>query len=366
MSTIMRASKEWAERPADQRFASLDDLHAAVLKHRETAAEAETPYSALRIEADSGTPMLVGPSGARANFTNWSFGQLANRVGAPPSYLRLLPASLAADCLNQGIKDLDQTDEKAAGKPDKVAKLYLAQNGGLTVRALTGPGYTRVFDSEVTERAKRMVELHPEWQPAPAAFDGSRGLYASDHDVFMFFVDNERRIFETAPGGGLSRGVMFANSEVGAASFWALKFFYEFICGNHRVWGASGLTEIRIPHIGRADDKIFRQLAAELRKYADGSATEDEAKIVAAKRMILGANKDEVLDKIFGLRIPMLGRKRIEEAFDKAEEHSEWYGDPKSVWGFTGGLTELAKDNPFSDDRVALDRAAGKVLQIAF
>lgn len=361
MGTILRASTEWATRPADQRFASLDELHEAVVKHRQTAAEAQLPYKMLRVAVESDTPVLVGPTGVPAQFTNWSFGQLANRVGAPPSYLRLLPPALASDCLNEGIKGLTVENEE-----DRVAKLYLAQNGGLTVRALTGPGYTRVFDSECTGRARQMLAENPEWQPAPAAFDGSRGLYASDHDVFMFFVDNNRRIFETLPGGGLSRGVMFANSEVGAASFWAMKFRYEYVCGNHRVWGASDVTEIRIPHIGRADDKIFGQLAVELRKYADAGAADDEMKIASAQKMILGKTKEETLDKIFGLRIPVLGRRRIADAYDKAEEHAEWYGDPKSVWGFTGGLTEIAKASEFADDRVALDRAAGKVLQMAF
>lgn len=361
MAIITRASKEWAERPPDERFSSLEDLHAAVLRHRQSAAEAELPYKSLSVGVRDEEPVLVGPTGATASFTNWSFGQLSARVQAPAGFLGTLKPETAANVINEKLVQLVESDE------DRLAKLYFARNGeGLKVRALTSPLYQRVFDADVTERLLRLVAEHPEWQPAPAAFDGSRGLYASDHDVFAFLVDNGRRIFEKATDGGLSRGVMFANSEVGDKSFWALKFYYEYVCGNHIVWGASDMTEFRIRHVGEAEAKIQNQLVAELRDFANESASEDEAKITNARKVLLGGTKDEVLDKVFGLRIPLLGRKRIEEGFDRAAEHDAWYGDPKTVWGFINGLTEVARDNAFGDERVALDRAAGKVLQIAF
>jgi excisionase family DNA binding protein len=42
-------------------------------------------------------------------------------------------------------------------------------------------------------------------------------------------ADSNRRIFETLPGGGLSRGFFVWNSEVGAASFGIQTFFYEYV-----------------------------------------------------------------------------------------------------------------------------------------
>src|SRR5262249_25623739 len=124
--------------------------------------------------------------------------------------------------------------------------------------------------------------------------------------------------------------------------------------------------ELRIRHIGDADDRAFRELSFELRKYADSSASEDEARIEHARTLELGRTKDEVLDKVFGLRIPVLSRKRIAESYQRAELHSDWYGSPRSVWGMVNGITEVARDMPYADERVNLDRAAGKVLQIAF
>ncbi len=79
-----------------------------------------------------------------------------------------------------------------------------------------------------------------------------------------------------------------------------------------------------------------------------------------------GSTKDEVLDTVFGLRVAGLSRKLIDASYDKALEHDEWYGDPKSAWGLAGGITEIARDLPNASERVVLDRAAGKVMAMAF
>lgn len=357
-TTLMAASNQWTNRPADERFGSLADLHAAVQHHRDVAVEAKNVnLKSLRIEVQEGAPRLIGAGGAAATFSHHGFGQLARRIGAPTNYLRELPASLVALNMNHGLATCE------AGTDDN---LLFSQNGSLVLRAALSGKYNRIWNSDVTSRLIRLTEERPEWQPAPAAFDGSRGLYAGEKDMFAFLVDNDRRIFEKGPAGGLGRGFFVSNSEVGDGSFAITTFFYEYVCGNHRVWGASGVANLRIPHIGNADARAFAGLSMELTKYADASAVEDEQKVASMHRMTLGGTKDEVLDRVFSLRLPGLGRKVALEAYTIAEQHSEWYGDPKSIWGFTGGATEIARDMANADDRVALERASGKIMQIAF
>lgn len=358
-TTLTQASRQWAERPPDERYSSLAELHAAVTQVREQAREATSvPYSTLRTQAEGEEVLLVGKANVPSRMTNWAFGQLATRVGAPASYLRELPPTLAVQNLNYGLAN-------RAAEMGK-ANLLLHSNGGHLVRAFTGPDYTRIWNSDITSRLIRLAEAQPQWQPAPAAFDGSRGLYASDHDLFAFLVDNGRRIFEADPNGGLSRGFFVSNSEVGAKSFWIMTFFYNYICGNHMVWGAKGVRELRIRHVGNADYRAFAQLSIELRKYAEGSAAEDEAKITRARSYALGSAKDEVLDALFGLRGLQVSRKLLAESYDKAELHTEWYGSPRTAWGMANGMTEIARDLPYADKRVELERAAGRVLQMAF
>lgn len=362
MTTLTQANDQWNTRPADQRFASLADLHAAVQHHRDMAVEAPgIDLKTLRVElqkpdGETPEPVLVSGTGLTARFTNHSFGQVARLLDAPASYLRKLPASLASANLNNGIRTLEDATP---------AKALFSQNGHLRLRAMTGEGYTRIWNRDVTSRLIQLTEQSPEWQPAPAAFDGSRGLYASEKDMFAFLVDNERPIFESLPGGGLGRGFFVSNSEVGDASFRVTTFLYEYVCGNHRVWGAQGVQELRIAHVGNADERAFSKLSIELRKYADSSAAETEGRIESCRRMTLGATKDEVLDKVFGLNTG-LSRKQIGAGYDRAVEQEARYGAPNTVWGFTGGLTEVARDLPNADARVELERKAGKVMQIAF
>ena len=365
---LMQASNQWASRPADQRFNSIDALHAACTHHRDVAVEAVgVDLRTLRVgEAqfadDEGTqrvePVLIGASGVQSRFSHHAFGQLSRRIGAPADYLRKLPPAMAATNLNHGLQHAEHN-----GNSDS---LLFAQNGDLRLRALVSKSYKRIWNTDVTSRLLALVEQQPEWQPAPAAFDGSRGLYASDADMFAFLVDNERRIFEKDSGGGLGRGFFVSNSEVGAGAFAITTFFYEYVCGNHRVWGASGVQELRIRHVGNADERAFAELSLELRKYADGSAKDDEAKITAMRTKMLGTTKDEVLDAVFGLRVPTLTRKVIEQSYEVAEQYEDWYGTPSSVWAITGGMTQVARDLSTASDRVALERAAGKVMQIAF
>lgn len=360
MATLTQAFTQWNSRPADQRFSSLDDLHRATSRYHQEAGTATVPFSALHAIARDGRVMLNGRTETTADLTHWSFGQLAQRAGAPPSYLRQLPAELAAECVDAGL-----AKRASSADDDGNASLLFTRNGSLACRAITTDKYTRIWNSDISGRLLKLAEAGP-WQPAPAAFDGSRGLYAGDEDMFCFMVDSERRIFETLPGGGLSRGFFVWNSEVGAASFGVMTFLYEYVCGNHRVWGAQGIAELRIRHVGRADERAFRDLTVELRRYSEQSGELVEQNIARARAHQLGATKDEVLDAVFALRLPQLSMSRLGEAYKLAEARESWYGSPRTAWGLAGGLTEMARDLPNASDRVALDRAAGKVMAVAF
>jgi len=367
-TTLTHAFNQWSTRPADERFKSLVELDAAVRQHRANSVEKRNvemrklrvvPSNQLvqvgQVVGDS-RPMLQGETGTVADFTHYSFGQLARRIGAPANYLRSLPVALACECMNEGLQHIEPREN---GEGDN---LLFQRNGALTLRAALTPSYTRIWNSDITSRLIRLAD-QTTFQPAPEAFDGSRGLYASDKDMFAFLVDNTRRIFEKDPNGGLGRGFFVSNSEVGDASFRLTTFFYEYVCGNHRVWGAQGVTELRIPHKGSADDKAFAGIALEVKKYAEASAIEDERKVTAMKTRILGASKDDVLDAVFNLGV---SRKTAQIAYAIAEKSEDRYGNPNSVWGFTGGLTEVARDLPNADERVKLERQAGKIMEIAF
>ena len=369
MSVLTQANRDWESRPADERFSSIVDMHGRAVLYRQNAAEATVAQGDLQVVADDGNLSIVGPSGDAAALNNWSFDQLAKRAKAPAGYLQTVGADLAAQCLNVGLQRTAKEAEESEDGASRALILFdnsAAEHKGLKVRGITSTLYSRIWNADVTARLLQLEERGP-WQPAPAAFDGSRGLYLGDRDMFAFMVDNDRRIFQKGPGGGLSRGFMIWNGEVGDRSIGVMTFFYEYVCGNHRIWGVKGVEELRIAHIYTDGAKAWDKLAVTLKTYAESSAEDDEAKVAAAHSYELGATKEEVLDAVFKLQIGGLSKKVIGEAYDLVDTTgADRYGSPRTAWGLAGGITEIARDLPNADERTTLDRAATKIMQIAF
>jgi len=166
----------------------------------------------------------------------------------------------------------------------------------------------------------------------------------------------------------LGRGFFLWNSEVGAKSFGLSTFLYDAICGNHIVWGAKDVKEIKIRHIGDANDRAFNSLRMDLVEYANSSTSDDAAKIRKARSYVLGGSKDQVLEALIGIvaqkRI-QLAQGQLDAAYDIAERTPR-YGSPRNMWGMVNGLTELSQKSEYADRRVTIDRAAGKLMEIAF
>lgn len=384
---LYQASNQWSQRPDDERFWTLQDALAATQGIRDSAREALVPLGSLKAVA-SGTEdlELVGQSGQPAKFTHWAFGQVARTVGAPADYLRSLPAPLAAQNINYGIDNHEGRGQ---------ANLLLHKNGQLVVRSLTSDRYSRIWDADVIRRCIELQQYGwktPPARPCRSGQVGSRiatqadvldvsmgglsvnvgdeiapaGIYASDHDCFLFQV-NEQRV-KDGTDGGLSRGFFISNSEVGAAALKVTTFLYRHVCSNHIVWGSSNVCEIKVVHRGNADYRFSRELVAELRKYADTSASDDEAKIVSAQRCKLGNNKEEVLNLLFSRLRGDVSRQVIDESYERAKSDSNTDStiDPNTAWGVVQGMTSVARDLQYTDARVKLERSGGKVLQMSF
>src|SRR5215510_11477 len=265
MSNMTIASRQWSQRPIDERYDSLQALHAATLKHRQDAATATVNLADIRTEARDGSVFLGGKTGASAEVTNWAFGQLSARAKAPASYLRTLPATLTVQNINHGLKARSIED------PNAEAKMLLHKNGGFYARAITSDIYTRIWNYTIVERLLKMEKEG--WIVPPAyAIDGTRtrkatkeeaavsltikegdvigpaGLYASFEDMFAFMVHPDKVIRDGTPDG-LQRGFLVWNSEVGKLKFNWMGFYHRGVCGNHIIWGASEVKQISLRHV---------------------------------------------------------------------------------------------------------------------
>jgi hypothetical protein len=355
---LFKAHQQRATRPDDERFDSLADLHAATLAYAKTSTERSVPWGDLRTRPDADQVQLVDKAGTPALLTHYSFGQLANRVGAPAEYLRALPPALACDNLNHGLAT------RSFSADGRDAKLLFHVNGGILCRALTTTMYERVWNHEIAER---LLEWETRgWAPARPtirAIDGKLPLYASDHDMFVFLAHNDLAIAEPGQDGALYRGVIVENSEVGAGSLKLTRFLYREMCGNHIIWGASNVMDLSLRHVGSIRSRLYKWTIA-LREYQNAGTDKDQQMVSRAMSTTIADTKEGVLDKLFGARTLNLSRRTIEASYDAVVQDQD--GSPNTVWGMAQGITRHLQTLPHADKRTALDTAAGKLLEFAF
>jgi hypothetical protein len=110
--TAYTAHREWASRPPDERYASVHALYEAARARRDRTEERTIETGDVRTQALADDDLTFEASGRAAALTHWSFGQLATIAGAPPNYLRTLPASIATDALNYGLLDADTAADR--------------------------------------------------------------------------------------------------------------------------------------------------------------------------------------------------------------------------------------------------------------
>jgi hypothetical protein len=387
-SNLMEASGQWATRPADERYWNLADLFTTLQTRNAVSAEKQLTSNAVKIVADKGEVCVVGSAGIPAKLTNWSFSQLCTKYEANADYLRRKSPELAALNLNDDMS-------KASDAP---LQLLMHKSGDkpATVRAVT-TDYTRLWNGQIVA-ALMKNGLQNGWttppaRPSPAAMNDPRarkatkediipgqdnfalaikegdmiapaGVYEGDRDMFIFLV-NPTRIIDDG-GQGLMRGVFIWNSEVGAGAFSMKTFMLENVCGNHICWGASNVQNFRQVHRG---PKI-KSFADPMLKCIEAATPKDvraeENQIRSAKALVLGKDKEETIDFVYGKKTLALSKRDATEAFEWAVrwEHTA-NAAPTTAWGFVHGLTRYSQTFRNADQRDKLDTIGGKILDWA-
>ncbi len=367
MTTLMQASRQWASRPDDQRFTSLPEMLAHTKHQREISRP--TIISSRRIEArpieeDSNRKSLViaGPDDAIATPTHWAFGQLAQRVKAPAGYLRDLPADIAADCLNWGLarRGVEEVGLLMRGEDERLMEMAAA----------TGPGYGRVWNEEIVAA---LIDRFGDGITGDFTVPGEFGqavdidrqnttLYASDRDMFVFLADEKNRI--EVPGrrngqaGEMSRGFFVWNSEVGSTSFGIATFLFDYVCSNRIVWGAQGYEEIRVRHTAGAPDRWIEEVAPAIEAYANKSTDSITKAIEDARSRRLG--DQDAVTEFLAKRFTKSKAQAISLAHLADEDRPI-----ETLWDAAVGITAYARGVKWQDERVGLEREAGKIMALA-
>lgn len=372
MTTLMQASHQWASRPADQRFLDLNELKARTEQGKLNSTGKVVPTKALHFEPmdDHKGLKIAGQNGVAADITHWSFGQLAGLAKAPAGYLRELPAELVADSLNYGLKFRREIDEVGVllTRENVSVDGFASPATRVEMRAATGPNYGRIWNADI---AASLVNRFGDGRTGDFRVPGEFGkqvevtrnnttIYGSDRDMFVFLADEEHRIDmqgrRNGEPGSLARGFFIWNSEVGSTSFGVAMFLFDYVCMNRIVWGVKQFSEIRLRHTVSAPDKWLDNVEPLLMEYANSSAAPVEETIRNAQAKKLDSDLDDFL------KSRKFNKSQISaiKATHEAEE-----GRPiETIWDATVGVTAYAKTIQYQDDRVAVERAGGKILDL--
>ena len=364
--TLMQASHQWMTRPADERFISLFDMQdhferirnesrATIVASRRIAAQPAEDNTGLVIQS-AGIDQPVIP-------THWAFGQLAQLAGAPAGYLRKLPAPIAADCMNYGLQFARDMEDVG---------VLLHENDVTTLRAATGPNYGRIWNSDILRGLTKQFGdgVSGDWR-VPGEFGKAMDevtkenttLFAGDRNMFVFLADEKNRIEvpnrRNGESGQMARGFFIWNSEVGDCTFGISTFLFDYVCCNRIVWGAEDVREIKIRHTKSAPERFMEEIKPALLLYAKSDSKNITDAIAAAKAKRISKDGDEVaefLAKRFS--------KRASEVMLKAHLIEE--GRPvETLWDATTAATAYARSIPNQDDRVEVEREAGKIMNLA-
>lgn len=361
---LTQASRQWASRPEDQRFVNLYDLLSVVRHQRERSVQGVVSSRRLQAEPhplDQNKGLVITENGDIVSEpTHWSFGQLAQLAAAPASYLRKLPAPLAADAINYGLRFLRDAED--------VGILRTEQDfGNAELRAATGPRYGRIWNEDIVTALIQkfgngvdgQFKVPGEFGKAVPITKANTTIYGSDRDIFVFLADEERRIEvpnrRNGEPGSLARGFFVWNSEVGSQSIGAAFFLFDYVCMNRIVWGVEGFKEIRLRHTVSAPDRWLEEVTPVLMEYANASAAPIEATITAAREKKL----EDDLDAFLAKRFTKSEASQIKQAHIREEDRPI-----ETVWDVVTATTAHAKSIQHQDDRVAMERKGGAILDL--
>ena len=374
-------SSQWFSRPDDQKFLTLDDMlaHKKVDAQRMTSRTVDTHKVKIIGDFDEANPsrgnifVEYTDENKQEHYnapTNWSFGQLSQLAGAPAGYLKDLPAPLAADCIQWGLKYNRSKD---------LIKVYGNQANGGELRAATGPDYGRIFDWEILDPIKNLIDESGGRWKVPGMMVGSRNglavydpevpvsmetttLFASDRDVFVFLVDDRNPIeVGKLPNGEpdlMFRGFYAWNSETGSKTAGIAAMYLRGVCMNRNLWGVENFEEIKIRHTKFAPDRFAMEARPALQSFANGSTHSFIEGVQAAKDARIAKDDEERLD-FLTKRAGLSGRM----AKAASARHFKEEGRPvETVWDAAQAITAIARDVPHQDARIQVERKAGALL----
>lgn len=358
-----RAFKEWARRPEDQRYGSLDALWEACNSRRERSRSDIYDIRGLTLESMNGGIAIHHRDGILVP-TNYGFGAMARRIGMSRGFAEKLTPGTLTTVFREQLPLQERQEDKLL--------IVDSEDGSLSrLQTVTSEKYTRVWDADLVAMTQRIQEripglhLPPAWKKELGGEIATGGAYASDHDCFIFMIDGGS-LLEAPDGKELHRGFYAWNSEVGDKTVGFSSFYFRQCCGNHIISGGQCGVTIKMKHTASVNDRI-RSIIGKIGEYMQSSPQEEQRQIQAAYNAKLPEAKEpkDFIRELQALAVKNKANLTNQDlshavAFAKSEE-----GACETVWQLVQGLTAYARTIDWIDKREALEREAGKLMSFS-
>lgn len=361
---------DFAKRKADEHFGSFPEAQEAAERVKADCFEIDVPAKDMRFEGDPSGTFRLRLGDHLLSPTPYVAEKVCQIVGADPSFFRRLTVGTMSTAINEAwcrVWTENKPMRVLARRVDGEAKVC---------RSITTGMYARVWDAELLDQVDRWLlptgfapavptinqtyaKKNPDGTLKPALFMGDR----SSH--FFFYRDAK-------PGddglGGLRRGFLISNSEVGARALrWTTCYFRD-LCANFIIWNATKVKERRVRHMQKAVAVGVPDLIREMQSVSgevsallyDAMSRAQHAEFVTEKSDI--GRRTEAIKRLrngFGLT-----KERAERAVTAAAmpENLSKNGNVWSVFSIVQGVSFIAKREETADEMVALGETAGRIL----
>lgn len=345
---LTQASENLFRRPLEEHFGSFDQIRQAASSQRRRCRELEARDPNILL-SENGS-VHFGDHTVRP--TNYSMGQIASLARVPMAVLERLKPETRSSVLNQCF--------------ERTKRFRIGLADGDALRAVTSDRYERVWDEELYEAVDRwllpsgFIPAVPTMNTDPLSTNAvgttKPALFRSDRDSFAFFYSEED---PHDAFGGLRKGVLVYNSEVGAKSLGFASFLFRDVCANFLIWGAEGVVERSARHTSQVR-ALFGEFDRELRSISN-QVSPLELKLIdraATTPFVAAGDHAAALTRLQReFKVPRKLAPEVVDAVFLPDNPGEL-----TVWGVANGITSVAKRMPYAEDREKLQRVAGSVM----
>jgi hypothetical protein len=348
---LHQAHADLFRRPAEEHFESFAALRTDAADQRRRSREVEARNLSI-LFGESGD-VYFGDHAVQP--THFSMTQLAAAARVPMPVLARLDVGTRSSVLNQTF--------------ERNRRFRIGLADGDSLRAVTSDRYERVWDEELYETIDRWLlpsgfipavpTINTDANHTNAMGNTKAALFRSDRDSFAFFYSDKT---PNDAFGGLRKGIVVFNSEVGAKCLGYATFLFRDLCSNFLVWGATGYCERTARHTSSVRP-LFMEFDRELRAISNQVSPTEYSVIERAARtpFVAGNDRKAAEDRLVKqYKVSPKIAPDVVDAVFLPENPNEL-----THWGLVNGMTSVAKEMPYADDRVEMSRLAGNLMLLA-